>query len=98
MAKGRVGSRIGSLTPDHKKPRIDPIYLAEGGVPHILAKLSTRLQLCFRLHHNPRSACKIMGLQSCESPIWRDFETPIRESREKEPFGCSLRGELQSIL
>jgi hypothetical protein len=27
-----------------------------------------------------------------------NFGTPTWESREKEPFGCSLRGELQSIL
>ncbi len=27
-----------------------------------------------------------------------NFGTPFRESQEKEPFGCSLRGELQSIL
>jgi hypothetical protein len=34
MAKRRTGSRTASLTPDHKKPGIDPIYLASGGVPH----------------------------------------------------------------
>jgi hypothetical protein len=42
MAKRRVGSQIASLTPDHKKSGIDPIYLAAGGVPHIVGKLSTR--------------------------------------------------------
>ncbi len=42
MAKRRAGSRIASLTLDHKKPRIDPIYLAAGGVPHIVEKLSMR--------------------------------------------------------
>jgi len=41
------------------------------------------LQLCFRLHCDPRSSCKVMGLQSPGSPIWRDFRTPTRESREK---------------
>jgi hypothetical protein len=86
MAKRRVGSRIASLTPDHKKSGIDPIYLAAGGVPHIIQKLSTsrrELQICFRLHGDPRSTRKVMGFQSRESPIWRDFETPTRESREK---------------
>jgi len=29
------------LTPDHKKLRINPIYLAVGGVPHIIGKLLT---------------------------------------------------------
>ncbi len=41
------------------------------------------LQLCFRLHCDPKSARKVMGLQSPGSPIWRDFGTPTRESREK---------------
>jgi hypothetical protein len=40
---------------------------------------------------------------SYELPKSRDlnrdnFRTPIRESQEKVPFGCSLRRELQSIL
>jgi hypothetical protein len=83
MAKRRAGSRTASLTPDHKKSGIDPIYLATGGVPHIVGKLSTRLQLCFKLHCNPRSVRKFMGLQSRGSPIWRDFGTLTRESREK---------------
>jgi len=42
MAKRRAGSRTASLTPDHKKSRIDRIYLVAGGVPHIIGKLSTR--------------------------------------------------------
>jgi len=31
MARRRAGSRTASLTPDHKKSKIDPIYLAIGG-------------------------------------------------------------------
>jgi len=42
MAKRKAGSQIASLTPDHKKSGIDPIYLATGGVPHIVGKLATR--------------------------------------------------------
>jgi len=42
MAKRRVRSQIASLTPGHKKSGIDSIYLAVGGVPHIVDKLSTR--------------------------------------------------------
>ncbi len=41
MAKRKARSRIASLTPDHKKLGIDPIYLAAGAVPHIVGKLST---------------------------------------------------------
>jgi len=42
MAKRRAGSQTANLTPDHKKSGIDPIYLAAGGVPHIVGKVSTR--------------------------------------------------------
>jgi hypothetical protein len=42
MAKRRVGSQTVNLIPDHKKSGINPIYLAVGGVPHIVGKLSTR--------------------------------------------------------
>jgi hypothetical protein len=42
MAKRRAGSQIASLTPDQKKSRIDPIYLATGGVRHTVEKFWTR--------------------------------------------------------
>jgi len=42
MAKRRAVSQAASLTPDHKKSGIDPIYLAVRGVSHIVGKLSTR--------------------------------------------------------
>jgi hypothetical protein len=38
------------------------------------------LQLCFRSHRDPRSARKVMRLQSPGSPIWRDFGTPRKNS------------------
>jgi hypothetical protein len=38
MAKRRAGSRTVSLIPDHKKSKIDPIYLATDGAPHIVGK------------------------------------------------------------
>ncbi len=39
-----------------------------------------------------------MSSQSPRTPTWDSFGTPPWESREKEPFGCSLGRELQSIL
>jgi hypothetical protein len=42
MPKRRAKSQTANLTPDHKKLRIDPIYLAPGGVPHTVEKLSMR--------------------------------------------------------
>ncbi len=42
MAKRKAGSQFANLTPDHKKSRIDPIYLATGKVSHTIEKLLTR--------------------------------------------------------
>jgi len=39
-----------------------------------------------------------MGPQSCRSPNFGNFETPIWDSQDKMPFGCGPRGEAQSIL
>jgi hypothetical protein len=50
---------------------------------HIPLESSQReLQLCFRPHFDPRSARKVMGRRSPESPGKRDFGTPTWESRE----------------
>ncbi len=55
-----------------------------------------------KLWFRPRFNCILqlgdMSSQSPGTPTRDSFETPPWESREKEPFGCSLRGELQSIL
>jgi hypothetical protein len=42
MAKRKVESQIGSLTPDHKKSGIDPIPLRAGGMQHAVGKLSMK--------------------------------------------------------
>jgi len=39
-----------------------------------------------------------MSSQSLETPTRDNFGTPPWESREKEPFECSLHRELQRIL
>jgi len=84
MLKRSAGSQIGSLTPDHKKSRIDPIYLAVDNMQHTVGKLSTIATTVLRSHLDPRSSRKVMGLQSRKSPRWRDFGTPTRESRERK--------------
>jgi hypothetical protein len=56
------------------------------------------LQLWFKPHCDRTLQSRDMSSQSSKTPTWDSFETPIWESREKEPFGCSLGGELQSIL
>ncbi len=55
------------------------------------------LQECFRPHFNQRSEQEVMDAQSLGSPTRDSFGTPPWESREKMPFECSSRGELQRI-
>jgi hypothetical protein len=56
------------------------------------------LQNCFRPHPNRRSEQEAMDAQSLGSANRNNFGTPLWESWEKVPFGCSLGGELQRIL
>jgi hypothetical protein len=56
------------------------------------------LQDCFRPHPNRSFEQKIMDAQSLGSVIRDNFETPLWESREKVPFGCSLGRKLQRRL
>jgi len=70
----------------------------QGECEILLERFRQGLQLCFWLHLKPRFAHKVMGPQSHRSFNFRNFGTPIWESRDKMPFGCGPRGEAQSIL
>jgi len=52
------------------------------------------LQLWFRPRPDPSLGRGAMAVQSPGTPIRDSFRTPTWESREKEPFGRSLGGEL----
>jgi len=56
------------------------------------------LQDYFKPHPNPRFEQEVMDTQSPGRPTRDSFGTPPWESREKVPFECSPRGELQRIL
>jgi hypothetical protein len=56
------------------------------------------LKFWFKPRPNPSLGRGAMNGQSPGTPTQDNFGTPIWESREKEPFGCSLRGETQRIL
>jgi hypothetical protein len=56
------------------------------------------LQDWFRPDPNLRSEREVMDAQSPGSLNRDNFRTPPWESREKVPFGCSLRGVTQRIL
>ncbi len=64
----------------------------------VLERSRGALQLWFRPHSNQRSEPGNMSSQSPGTPTQDSFGIPPWESREKEPFGCSLGGELQRIL
>jgi hypothetical protein len=63
-----------------------------------LKRSRRELQDCFRPHLNRRSEQEVMDAQSPGSANRDNFGTPLWESREKVPFGCSLGRELQRIL
>jgi hypothetical protein len=56
------------------------------------------LQLWFRPRPDRRLGWEVMFVQSFGTPTRDSFGTPPWESREKKSFGCSLGGEVQSIL
>jgi hypothetical protein len=57
-----------------------------------------KLQLWFKPHPDPSLGRGAMSVQSPGTPTQDSFGTPTWESREKKPFGCSLRDETQRIL
>jgi hypothetical protein len=64
----------------------------------VLESSPRELQLWFKARPDPSLGQEVMDAQSPRSPNRDNFGTPPWESREKEPFGCSLRAELQRIL
>ncbi len=76
MAKRRVDSQIGNLTRNHKNSGIALISLRASSVRHTVGKLLTRATKKNLIHLNRRSTHKVMGLESCKSPNFGNFETP----------------------
>jgi hypothetical protein len=52
----------------------------------------------FRTRPDRRSRREVMMAQSLRSPNQDSFETPLWESRDKEPLGCGRSGAMQRIL
>jgi len=79
-----------------------PLKVKNRPLPDVASKSVTRrwkaLQLWFKPRPDPSSRRGAMSVQSPGTLTWDNFGTLTWESREKEPFGCSLGGELQSIL
>jgi hypothetical protein len=98
MAKRKVKSQTNSLTPNHKISGIDPISVHEGGMQHTVGKLLTKTITVLQTSSQSEvwarsySPTKLQKFQP-----WQ-FRNSWRESRDKKPFGCSPREEVQSIL
>jgi hypothetical protein len=98
MAKRKAGSQIGNLTRDHKMSGVDPTSVRVSGVQHTVGKLSTKAKTFLQTLSQSEFEHEVIAPQSYGSSNLGNFGTPLRESRDKKPFGCSLRQEVQSIL
>jgi hypothetical protein len=81
MAKRKVESQIGNLTPDHLKFRIDPISLHAGGVRHTIRKFLMRVITFLETSSQLKVCTQSYGPQSWLH--FGNFRTPIWESRDK---------------
>jgi hypothetical protein len=100
MAKGKVMSQIGSLTPDHKMSGIDSIPVRASGVRHTVEKLSTRATNLLQTSSRSKVWARNYSLPKLwEFQPWQFRDSPSRgESQDKKPFGCSFCEEVKSIL
>ncbi len=96
--KERSGIKTGNLTPNHKSRESTQFSCVQVVCDMLLERFQQELQLCFRPHPDRRSEHEVIAPQSCGSSNLSNFGTPLWESRDKKPFGCGPRGEVQSIL
>jgi hypothetical protein len=98
MVIRKAESQTGSLIPDHWKSGIDLISLRASNVQHTVGKLLTRVITLLQISlqsgslHKKLCALKVTGV-----PVVGISRLSLGNPRTK-PFGCGLRGELQSIL
>jgi hypothetical protein len=98
MAKRKVKSQIGNLTPTTKSWESTRPQWVQVKWDTPLEISQQELQLCFRPCLDPRSEQRVIVPQSCGSPNFKSFGTPPWESRNKKPFECGCRVEAQIIL
>jgi len=98
MAKRKAGSQIGSLTPDHKKSRIDSNFVHADEVRYTIGKLSTRATTLLQTSSRSEVWARSYGPQSCENPTLVVSGLPFRNPRTKRPFGCGPCEDAQRIL
>jgi hypothetical protein len=97
-AKEGSGVKLSVWLPTTKSQESTRSWRALGECDMALKISWQELQHWFRPCPDRRSGREAMIVQSLGSPNQDSFETPLWESRDKKPFGCSLRGVTQSIL
>jgi len=75
MAKRKVGSQIPIWLPTIKSQELPQFPCVQVACHILLESFWWGLQLCLKLHLNQRFGHKVMGLQSCRSSNFENFET-----------------------
>ncbi len=86
---------LGVWLPTTKSRELTSSWCLQQECDMALESSQQELQLCFKPRPNPSLGREVMNAQSPGSPNQDSFGTPLWESWEKEPFGCSLQTELQ---
>jgi hypothetical protein len=97
-AKEGPGVKLAIWLPTTKSSESTSFRLLQKECDMALKRSQGELQRWFRPHSNRSWQSGDMSSQSLGTSTRDSFGTPLWESREKKPFGCSLGGELQSIL
>jgi hypothetical protein len=97
-AKEGSGVKLEVRLPTTKSRESTCSRRALGECDTALESFQRELQHWLRPHPDQRLRREAMTAQSPGSPNRDSFGTPLWESRDKKPFGCSLRGVTQSIL
>ncbi len=91
MGKRRAGSQIVNLTSDHKKSRIDLIYLSAEGVPHTVGKLSTTvITLIYTISQSEVCSQSYEAPKSHESQLGRFWDSHLGVPRQKVHLDVGL--------
>jgi hypothetical protein len=91
MGKRKAGSQTGSRESTRSRRALGECDMA-------LESSRGELPDWFRPHLDRRLGREVMMAQSLRSPNRDSFETPLWESRDKEPLGCGRGGATQRIL
>jgi hypothetical protein len=96
--KEGLGVKLAVWLPTTKSQESTHSWRALGECNTTLESFRRELQHWFRPCPDRRLGREAMPVQSPGSPNRDSFETPLWESRDKMPFGCSLCVVTQSIL